>query len=982
MVASRLLAFAITLLAAIQPVIAASDTRYVTTTNSAGQVVYLPDDRRPSLYTGKFGDCKGSSAVNVTRFDAAYYKDNMTVLFHLAGNTAIANESLMMYIGVYAYGEGRFDLTFDPCSANIASLCPLNASIPIEANGIIPVAQSDVAAIPPIALSIPDFEGEAVLRIFANSTQSEIGCYSAVVTNGATFSQPKSVGSVLGIFTLIALLASFATAIYGDSVPVMRKHYAHSLSVLVVFSVFQHVYFTGALSMNWPSVLVAWWSNFAWSGGMIYSSSMQRSIDKLIGNNIGNTSQVGAAGSGTNQDGVGGGFDISSIYRRALSLKKNVAWDIYQRDHSVELARDVVSRTFEDHLFKRDLANKTTGFSWYGQPVQAGLPLPGNYSGFAGTLAQENIRVSNAFMTGFLWLLILLVILVASVIAFKWALEALVAIRLLKNERLTFFRKHWIRYTALVALRTLFIAFFMMMLLTMFQFSYQSSGGVKAVAAIIFILFFVGIPACVLYATFAGLASQGATRKSERSVEQVEERQPSKFLAKLGIKSPISMKLPAISLHRQSSHLEETRTSIHDDEEYVMKFGWLSARFRRTRWWFFAVWTFYEFLRACFYAGASGQPMTQVFGLLVVEILFFAFTIWARPFEGQRLNMLVVYLLGFSKVATVALSSAFNIAFNLERITTTVIGIVIIVIQGVLVIVTLIAIAVGAFSSYMSITRNHEDFRPRRMAGVREKYFKHLDRTATDVPRPPKPEKVEVVPEEPKGPYFSVSQVRRVAKIEDEDPDFVAEMAMLHQEEDLGSEPTPNASYSALPTRSQTPGINGESSQTPVRRGRAASGVSYRSTSGSYSNLPRGARLHRPSWTSRDFSETRGDRSGTPIDMSRNVPEDDTIMATPTRSGSRTPKRRSVTMPSLLPPMPNVDELQVGGDVSSRDVIADVPTPTVRPRSGTFSGSRSNTPTPGDRNSFHTRSTTLDMPVRDSRGPLTPAVERDEELYH
>ncbi|KAH0254087.1 hypothetical protein KCU71_g22472, partial [Aureobasidium melanogenum] len=88
MVARRLLALATTLLAAIQPVAAASDTRYVTTTNAAGQTVYLADDRRPSLYTGQFGDCKGSSAVNVTRFDAAYYKDNMTVLFHLAGNTA------------------------------------------------------------------------------------------------------------------------------------------------------------------------------------------------------------------------------------------------------------------------------------------------------------------------------------------------------------------------------------------------------------------------------------------------------------------------------------------------------------------------------------------------------------------------------------------------------------------------------------------------------------------------------------------------------------------------------------------------------------------------------------------------------------------------------------------------------------------------------------------------------------------------------
>lgn len=95
-------------------------TRWITYQNADGQTVYLKDDRRPSLYTGNFGDCLGSSSVNVTRFDAAYYKDNMTVLFHLAGNSAIANESLMMYIGVYAYGESRFDLLFNPCAANIA----------------------------------------------------------------------------------------------------------------------------------------------------------------------------------------------------------------------------------------------------------------------------------------------------------------------------------------------------------------------------------------------------------------------------------------------------------------------------------------------------------------------------------------------------------------------------------------------------------------------------------------------------------------------------------------------------------------------------------------------------------------------------------------------------------------------------------------------------------------------------------------------
>ena len=45
-------------------------------------------------------------------------------------------------------GESRFDLTFNPCNANIDSLCPMKGGVPILANGIIPVAPSDVASIP------------------------------------------------------------------------------------------------------------------------------------------------------------------------------------------------------------------------------------------------------------------------------------------------------------------------------------------------------------------------------------------------------------------------------------------------------------------------------------------------------------------------------------------------------------------------------------------------------------------------------------------------------------------------------------------------------------------------------------------------------------------------------------------------------------------------------------------------------------------
>lgn len=73
---------------------AADEIRWIKYTGNDG-IVWLDDARRPSLYTQNFGDCQGDSLINVTRFDAAYYKDNMTVLFHLEGNSALADENLM-----------------------------------------------------------------------------------------------------------------------------------------------------------------------------------------------------------------------------------------------------------------------------------------------------------------------------------------------------------------------------------------------------------------------------------------------------------------------------------------------------------------------------------------------------------------------------------------------------------------------------------------------------------------------------------------------------------------------------------------------------------------------------------------------------------------------------------------------------------------------------------------------------------------------
>lgn len=56
----------------------------------------LEVSRYPALYTGDFGDCMtGESLFNITKFDAAYYTDNHTLLFLLDGTTKIGRENVV-----------------------------------------------------------------------------------------------------------------------------------------------------------------------------------------------------------------------------------------------------------------------------------------------------------------------------------------------------------------------------------------------------------------------------------------------------------------------------------------------------------------------------------------------------------------------------------------------------------------------------------------------------------------------------------------------------------------------------------------------------------------------------------------------------------------------------------------------------------------------------------------------------------------------
>ncbi|RCI09809.1 hypothetical protein L249_3894 [Ophiocordyceps polyrhachis-furcata BCC 54312] len=773
--------------------------------------------RYPALYTGDFDDClDNESLFNVTKFDAAYYADNLTVLFHLDATSNIRRENLILHISVEAYGENRFNMTYDPCKANIATMCPLNASVPISAFATIPISPNDVAGIPSIALGIPDLEGFARLQIFANSTKTRIGCFQAVMTNGNSFSQPKAVASVLAILTALAVLASFATAVYGLSIPHMRMHYAHSFSVLIVFETFQSIFFSGALTVNWPSVLPAWWSNFAWSAGVFADLPLLDSLSAFTGSDT-SVSHVGAAGS-------------------------------YQINNSGGLLRQIYGRALVKKTLSRRAAYNASNpydYNWNGHPRTPGMPMPGTWPGFAGTLSVVGVPPAEAFMVSLIWLLVILAAVVFFVVAAKLLLDLLRRRRYVKTDGFDYFRSHLGGYVLAALLRTMFIAFFAIMTLAMYQFSLHGPAGPTAIAAIVFIIFLGAVGGASAQACRARLG-QGKfevvpdTIRLERGtlfgkIPFIAASRASRVREKETSEKPYL--LGAVPFFRvKFTDDDADRKTVHRDDDFIKRFGWLAGRYRRTKWWFFSVYIAYLFVRACFIGGGSRSPLAQVFGLFIFELLALLAIIKTSPFEGNRNTAMSTWMLSISKMVTCGLSIAFLPDFSLSRIVATVLGIIIIVVQGFVAVAVLVLISLGAVSTMMSLSRNREEF-PSSLDQSRIRYFLHMEAHSHDLPRPPKSQKrAQAAATMQPTTSFNVKRVRRAPKDEEEAAAAAAAAAAAQ------GDPSPPSAAASL------------------RRSRA----------NSTSSLPRTGRSHRKSWNSKDLAQWDAEMNRGDVQRSNN----------------------------------------------------------------------------------------------------------------
>lgn len=291
--------------------------------------------------------------MTVVRFEFSFLKDIQQITFDVSGTSSISTD-VLIELKINAYGLDAYSRSLNPCSNqyNISQLCPISAG-PFAAAGTLPIPDNVMKEIPPIAFRIPDLDGIVTMKLSATD-KSDLVCLQAPVGNGKTlasspikaFSGAMAVGALLvGSVASIASSVSAAGASIGPLGATGSPSLAlSSPNVGDVLMWFQALSLNGAFSVRYPTVLKAFYTNFAWSIGLISWPSMQEDITsfrKLTSEspNVSSTQLVQEAGKSERMDNSG----LSSIvlHRRHTLLARDLSIDRRATTNDINTSQDV-----------------------------------------------------------------------------------------------------------------------------------------------------------------------------------------------------------------------------------------------------------------------------------------------------------------------------------------------------------------------------------------------------------------------------------------------------------------------------------------------------------------------------------------------------------------------------------------------------------------------------------------------------------------
>ncbi|KAF8813930.1 TRP-domain-containing protein [Phlegmacium glaucopus] len=585
--------------------------------------------REESLFASSVTYCNPPETLLVQRFEIAYFPHNTSVVFNLSISSVQANVNVSANLFLNVYGMNPVNVTLDLCNLLNGALCPLPMYNFTGADTLtLPPSLSVLDKLPAIAFKIPDLEGFGQLTLTEVNTGVVKACVQATISNGWSAHQPAVEWSTAGIALAALLSAGWHSFASPEAMAPFR--------FLELIYLYQSIASSSFLSLNYPSVYRAFSLNFAWAVGLISSSTLQNSINRmrhLTGGHLADA--TGGSAVGLVNRKLSPYNSNSAIAIPFLSISPRELPPSFAKFSSPLNIGPVLSKVRA--VVTGEVQTVTASSS---NVLQAGVPI------FVNTI---HIATANAFMTVFIFVLCMFAIAMGIFLLGYGSIFAVDHVRRRRRHSSVshffsslplFFVKGWI-------LRLSLLATFPLLIFIFYQWTLKDSW----LSILLSVIVLLAIAALLAY--------------------------------------------PAFQILRLARRESSFSLYAHNDS-YLYQHGPLYAQYRPSRYFFFLAPLIACVLRAIFIAFGQASGQAQLALMIVVEFSLVATHFVLKPFKTKGGDVFSTYL-AITRLVCTALMIAFIEKVNVKAIPRVVIGIIIAIIFSVSIVVTVLNLALHAF---------------------------------------------------------------------------------------------------------------------------------------------------------------------------------------------------------------------------------------------------------------------------------------------
>lgn len=404
----------------------------------------------------------------------------------------------------------------------------------------------------------------------------------------------------------------------------------------------------GMSSVHMPPIVESWTQNFQWSMGIIHIGFLETICTWYQRSTGGTASTL-----------------LSQLSTKSVEVLK-------RRKRSVDYATGLLGQASRT-LFKRiDGVDKATSSS----VVVRGIERVG---------FRANIEETNIFMTGLIFFVVFICLVMIVVGGFKAGCEILARSGRMKGEKFQDFRNGWKIVMRGILFRLTLIGFPQMTVLCLWELTRRDSPAEVLLAVVIFVSIILSL----------GWAALKVIRLAKRSV----------------------------MMHKNPAYI------LYSDPTCLNKWGFLYVQYRATAYYFVVPVLIYILVKGMFVGLSQPAPVVQTIAWVIIEAAMLIAVSVLRPWMDKKTNIYNIAIAVINFINAIFLLM-FSDVFNQPGIVTGVMGVVFFVYNAVFSLILLILVLVA--SIYAVFSKN-PDTRYRPMRDDRGSFIKSQTQMTTEL---------------------------------------------------------------------------------------------------------------------------------------------------------------------------------------------------------------------------------------------------------